>query len=54
MAGLATQVYAVFAVAVALGGGADTPRPREPIFTDRARRKGLVRWVCSHLASICS
>jgi hypothetical protein len=40
MAGPAAQVHAVFAVAVALGAGApDTPRPRKPIFTNRARRK---------------
>jgi hypothetical protein len=58
MAGLAAQVHAVFAVVVALGGGGraapDTPRPREPIFTDHARRKGLARWVCSYSASILS
>jgi hypothetical protein len=56
MADLATQVHAVFAVAVARGGGggADTPLPREPIFTDRARRKDLARWVRSLLALILS
>jgi hypothetical protein len=32
----------------------DTPRPREPIFTDRARRKCLAQWVRSHLALILS
>ena len=32
----------------------DTPRPREPIFTDRARRKDLARWVRSHLTLILS
>ena len=54
LAGLATQVHAVFAVAVALGGAPDNPRPREPIFTDRARRKDLARCVRSHLALILS
>ena len=53
LAGLAIQVHALFAVAVALGVP-DTPRPREPIFTDRARRKDLARWVRSHPASILS
>ena len=52
MAGLATQVYAVFAVAVALGGPRTPPRPRELIFTDRARREGLARWVCSAWTSV--
>ena len=47
MAGLASQMCAVFAVAVALGGGPDNPRPREPTFTDRARRKGLARGRCA-------
>jgi hypothetical protein len=36
------------------GGAVDTPRPCQPIFTDRARRKDLARWVRSHSASILS
>jgi hypothetical protein len=54
MAGLATQVHALFAVAVALGGARTLPGPCEPNFTDRARRKDLARWVRSHPASILS
>ena len=46
MAGLATQVYAVFAVAVALGGPRTPPGPANP-FLPTARAAKTLRGACA-------
>ena len=46
MAGLATQVYALFAVAVALGGPRTTPGPANP-FLPTARAAKTLRGGCA-------
>jgi hypothetical protein len=46
MAGLATQVHAVFAVAVALGGPRTPPGPANP-FSPTARAAKTVRGGCA-------
>ena len=46
MAGLATQVYALFAVAVALGGPRTPPCPANP-FSPTARAAKTLRGGCA-------
>jgi hypothetical protein len=46
MAGLATQVYALFAVAVALGGPRTPPGPANP-FLPTARAAKTLRGACA-------
>ena len=46
LAGLATQVYALFAVAVALGGARTTPGPANP-FLPTARAAKTLRGACA-------
>ena len=46
MAGLATQVYALFAVAVALGGPRTPPGPTKP-FSPTARAAKTLRGGCA-------